>query len=289
MTAALRTRFAPSPTGLLHLGTAFSALYTFEKTLPAGGAFLLRMDDLDQGRCRTEYEQAILEDLAWLGIGWLQPVVRQSERQDHYRGSLEILATLGVTYPCFCTRKEIAEEAARSLHAPHGPEGILYPGTCRGLSNTEVMDRIAAGKPSVTRLNLTRAFDLLGGDLFFEEVGAGPDGETGTMRCAPELLGDIVLARKDFPGSYHLCTVVDDASFGINYVARGEDLFHATSVHRLLQELLGLPAPIYDHHKLIKAADGRRLSKRDADLSIQALRDAGSTPADVRARLGFLW
>lgn len=289
MISTTRTRFAPSPTGYLHLGTAYSALYAFDKVSALGGEFLLRIENLDQGRCRSEYETAILDDLSWLGLRWDPPVMRQSERGPVYGNSLELLENLGVTYPCFCTRKEIAQEAARSLHAPHGPEGILYPGTCRSLTLDQVLERFAMGDQAVTRLDLAKSRALVGGDVFFEEIGEGPDGERGTILCAPELLGDIVLARKDIGASYHLCSTTDDALQDINLVARGADLFHATSIHRLLQELLGLPAPTYDHHKLILAADGRRLSKRDQDQSIRALRDQGMSPQSIRAQLGFHW
>ncbi len=284
-----RTRFAPSPTGLLHLGTAFSALYAYDKVADVGGQFVLRIEDIDSGRCKPEYEEAILQDLDWLGLQWEEPVVRQSEHRETYRETLRILETLGVTYPCFCTRKEIQEEAARSLHAPHGPEGILYPGTCRSLSPEQIEQRLATGDRPVVRLDLARARTLIGGEIYFEEIGRGPEGKTGTILCAPELLGDIVLARKDIGVSYHLCVVADDARQQINLVARGEDLFHATSIQRLLQELLGLPAPTYDHHKLILAANGRRLSKRDEDQSIRSLREAGHSARDIRQQLGFHW
>ncbi len=289
MQSALRTRFAPSPTGYLHLGTAFSALYAYEKVTAIGGSFLLRIEDIDRGRCRPEYEAAILEDLAWLGIKWEEPVLRQSDRTEVYRNTLHTLETLGVTYPCFCTRKEIQEEAARSANAPHGPEGLLYPGTCRGLTTTEALERYAAGDRAVIRLNLAKALSLVSGEIYFQEIGRGPDGETGMVLCHPELLGDVVLARKDVGTSYHLAAVTDDAEQGVNLVARGEDLFHATSIHRLLQELLALPAPVYDHHRIITADDGRRLSKRDQDKSIRSLRENGKSPEDVRALLGFQW
>ncbi len=289
MTSLLRTRFAPSPTGFLHLGTAFSALYAFDKLMTVGGDFILRIEDIDQGRCRPEYEAAILEDLEWLGLRWEEPVLRQSERGEVYASALETLSTLGVTYPCFCTRKEIEQEAARSLNAPHGPEGILYPGTCRSLSHEHALERLAAGERAVIRLNMAKARALVGGDIYFEEIGCGPHGENGTVLCTPEALGDFVLARKDIGTSYHLSAVTDDALQNINLVARGEDLFHATSIHRLLQELLGLPAPVYDHHRLILAEDGRRLSKRDQDKSIRSLRSEGFSPQSIRKELGFQW
>lgn len=278
------TRFAPSPTGLLHLGHAFAAL-TAERAAE-GGRFLLRIENIDATRCRPEFEEAIYEDLAWLGLHWQTPVLLQSTRFDAYRTALKRLADAALLYPCFCTRKEIAEEIARASDAPHGPEGPLYPGICRGMALAEREARIASGVPYALRLDTAKAA-LEVGSLSFEERGAGPGTERGTIAVQPMLLGDIVLARKELPASYHLAVVVDDAYQGVTLVTRGKDLFPATHVQRLLQALLGLPQPTYAHHRLIFDAQGQKLSKRDHAITLRRMREAGATPADIRARLGL--
>ena len=274
------TRFAPSPTGFLHLGHAFAALAARD----AGERFVLRIEDLDTARCREEFVAAIFEDLRWLGLAWEEPVLRQSTRGDAYRAALAALDAKGLTYPCFCTRKEVADEMSRAVEAPHGPDGPIYPGTCRGLSPQLRADRIAAGVPFAVRLHAARAA-ALAGPLTFEEHGAGPKGERGHIVVDPVLFGDIVLARKDLPAAYHLAVVVDDAFQGVTLVTRGNDLFAASHVQRLLQALLGLPAPVYAHHRLILDAQGRKFSKRDRAATLRSLREDGATPEQIRARL----
>lgn len=276
----LVTRFAPSPTGFLHLGHAHSALTGWHAAKAAGGRFLLRIEDIDTGRCRPAFEEAIFEDLAWLGLDWERPVRRQSEHMDDYADALNHLDRLGVLYPCFCTRKEILAEVAAAGRAPHGPDGPLYPGTCRAFSPAERKARIAAGAPYALRLDAAKAAALTG-PLSWTEA------ETGTVPVDPTLLGDVVLARKDVAASYHLAVTVDDALQGVTLVTRGQDLFHATHVHRLLQALLGLGTPTYHHHRLLTDAAGRRLAKRDEALTLRALRAAGKTPDEVRAMAGF--
>jgi glutamyl-Q tRNA(Asp) synthetase len=281
------TRFAPSPTGLLHLGHAFAALTAYEAARQAEGRFLLRMEDIDTSRCKPEYERAIAEDLAWLGLDWERPVRRQSEHFADYAAALEVLDHKGVLYPCFCTRKEIAEEIALASAAPHGPEGPIYPGTCRNLTPGERARRQASAAGFALRLDVAKAATLLTQPLVFEEAGRGPGGETGSQPVRPEGLGDVVLARKEMPASYHLAVVVDDALQGVTLVTRGEDLFAVTPIHRLLQALLGLPAPVYAHHRLILDAEGRKFSKRDRAATLRFLREKGVTPDTVRALTGF--
>ena len=274
------TRFAPSPTGPLHLGHAHSALFGWTAARDRGGLFLLRIEDIDPGRCRPEFERQLMEDLSWLGLTWPTPVRRQSEHLDDYRAALHRLETLGVTYPCFCTRKEIEEEIARAGHAPHGPDGALYPGTCRHLPAAERAARQAAGEACAIRLDVARA-STLAGPLSWQDHGAG------RIDATPEILGDVVLARKDVPTSYHLSVTVDDFLQGITLVTRGSDLFHATHLHRLLQALLGYPAPDYHHHGLLTNDRGERLAKRDKAVSLRSLRESTKTPAEVRAMAGF--
>ena len=276
------TRFAPSPTGLLHLGHAFAAIVAHR----AGARFLLRIEDIDTARCREEFVAAIFEDLHWLGLEWEEPVLRQSARVDAYRTALARLGAMGLTYPCFCTRKEIADEIAGAIEAPHGPDGPIYPGTCRVLSAEERGARIAAGVPHALRLDAAKAATLIG-PLSFEEQGAGLNGEQGRIAVDPLLFGDIVLARKEMPAAYHLAVAIDDAHQGINRVTRGNDLFAATHVQRLLQALLGLPAPDYAHHHLILDETGKKFSKRDRAVTLRSLRENGVTPREVRARLGL--
>jgi len=273
------TRFAPSPSGRLHLGHAYAALFAAAAAEP-GGRFLLRIEDLDQGRARPEFEDAIFEDLTWLGLSWPEPVLRQSERGAAYAEALAGLREARLIYPCFCSRGDIRAEIARAGQAPHGPDGPLYPGLCRGLSTAERDERLAAGEAAAWRLDVARA-SRRAGPLSWHEQGRGQ------VTARPELLGDAVLMRKDGAAAYHLAVVVDDAAQGINLVTRGEDLFHATHLHRLLQALLQLPAPEWRHHRLILDAAGKRLAKRDDAHSLASLRAAGQTAARIRQDLGF--
>jgi glutamyl-Q tRNA(Asp) synthetase len=285
------TRFAPSPTGFLHLGHAYAAFTAFDTAQAAGGAFLLRIEDIDITRCRAEFETAISEDLHWLGLAWPEPVRRQSEHIADYAAALKRLEGRGLLYPCFCTRKEIAEEIARAGFAPAAEdlpaESALYPGTCRNLPAQRRASRIAQGDAYALRLDVAKAKALLGGSLRFEENGRGPNGETGVQCARPELLGDVVLARKGLGASYHLAVVVDDALQGVTLVTRGEDLFVATHMQRLLQGLLDLPTPAYAHHRLILDPSGRKFSKRNRAATLASLREAGETPQTVRAMLGL--
>jgi glutamyl-Q tRNA(Asp) synthetase len=281
------TRFAPSPTGFLHLGHAYAALYAADLAHRSGGKFLVRIEDTDRARSRPEFEAAIMEDLTWLGLTWETPVRRQSEHFADYATALETLNSLGCTYPCFCTRKEIEAEFAASVSAPHGPDGPIYPGTCRAMDTSERQSRIARGDACAWRLDVAKALAAVGKAISFQELGAGPNGESGTIGAQADTFGDFVLARKDAPASYHLSVVVDDALQGVTLVTRGNDLFAATSLHRLLQELLGLPAPRYSHHRLITDAAGRRLAKRDYATALRTLREQGVSAHEVRARLGF--
>lgn len=274
------TRFAPSPTGYLHLGHAYAALFAWRAAHEAGGRFLLRIEDIDTARCRPEYEEAIGEDLAWLGLSWEEPVRRQSEHFADYEAACRSLAERDLVYPCFCTRREIAEEIARAGAAPHGPEGAAYPGTCRDLDGPERARRIARGEGFALRLDVRRALAATG-ELTWRDL------EKGEIAARPERLGDVVLARKDTPASYHLAVSVDDALQRVTLVTRGEDLLEATHVHRLLIELLGLPVPAWRHHRLIVDAAGRRFAKRDAAATLRALREAGRSAASVREELGF--
>jgi glutamyl-Q tRNA(Asp) synthetase len=257
------TRFAPSPTGDLHLGHAYSAVLAHAAARVAGGGFRIRIDDIDGSRSREAFVGASLDDLAWLGIDWDGDPVRQSARLGDYAAALDTLRDRGLVYPCFCTRADIAA----SLSAPHGPSGAVYPGTCRNLPDAERARRIAA-EPHCWRLDMARAV-AAAGELAWEEAGQG-------LRAADPLAhGDIVLARKDAPASYHLASTLDDATMGVTHIIRGADLIASTDVHHLLQALLGLPTPLYRHHALVCGADGKRLAKRDAAASLAALRAAG--------------
>jgi len=272
------TRFAPSPTGYLHLGHAYAALVAWRRAGEAGGRLLLRLEDIDATRCRPAFADAILEDLAWLGLEWDGPVRTQSEHLAEYRAALDALTARGLIYPCFCTRAEVAREAARSASAPHAPDGTpRYPGTCRGLTADERASRIAAGQPYALRLDVDRALATVATPLTFEE-----DGE-GTITCQPARFGDIVLARKDIPASYHLCVTHDDAVQGVTLVTRAIDLRPATDVHRLIQALMGWPPPRYAHHRLLTDTEGRRLAKRDKAATLRELRAQGHSAAQVRA------
>jgi glutamyl-Q tRNA(Asp) synthetase len=281
-------RFAPSPNGHLHLGHALSALLNFEMARAAGGRFLLRIEDIDAARCRPEYEQAIYDDLAWLGIAWEEPVRRQSAHLDHYRAALARLGLL--VYPSFESRGEIARlvaERERQGPWPRDPDGApLYPGDARLLSDAERQRRIEAGEPYALRLDMAAAVARTG-PLTWIETGAGPNRETGMIPAAPQLWGDVVLARKETPTSYHLSVVIDDALQGVTHVVRGQDLFWATAVHRLLQALFDLPGPCYHHHRLILDGAGQKLSKSTRATALRALRDDGASVADIRRMLGL--
>ena len=257
------TRFAPSPTGRLHPGHAYSALLAHDHAREREGSFLLRIEDIDPGRVRAEFVDGIIEDLLWLGLEWDDEIVYQSERLDLYAAALDRLRDMGLLYPCFCTRSDIAASVA----APHGPEGALYPGTCRGLADPDL------SKPHAWRLDVAGAM-AAAGPLRWTDHGV-------EIAAAPELLGDVVLARKDAPASYHLAVTVDDATQGISDVVRGRDLFASTHVHRLLQELLDLPVPHYHHHGLLADAAGQRLAKRHGATTLADLRAAGADPADL--------
>lgn len=277
------TRFAPSPTGLLHRGHAFSALTAWRAAREAGGRFLLRIEDIDRTRCRPEYEAAICEDLAWLGVHWETPVRRQSDHMEDYGRALRDLAERGLVYRCFKTRREVAEAIER---APHGAMEA-YRGA--PLPPEEEERRVEAGEAYAWRLSLEHAARALGGfaGLTFVEEGQGPEGETGVIQARPEIGGDVVLARKDVGVAYHLAVVVDDALQGVTHVIRGQDLFEAAHVQRLLQGLLGLPTPVYRHHRLLTGPDGKRFAKRDRAETLRDLRQAGKTAAQIRAELGF--
>lgn len=284
-------RFAPSPNGDLHLGHALSALLNAEAARAAGGRLLVRIEDIDGARSRPEFVARILEDLDWLGIAYERPVRRQSEHLADYRTALERLAALGLTYPAFASRAEIAAAVAEREAAGgaplRDPDGApLYPGLDRTLPPAEAAARVAAGEPHAVRLRMAEAAGVAG-PLTWREEGEGPAGESGRIAADPLAWGDVVLARKDAPASYHLAVVVDDAAQGVTDVVRGQDLFHATSVHRLLQALLGLSAPVYRHHRLILGPDGRKLSKSLKSTSLRALRAEGATPVDIRRMVGL--
>ncbi|MEO1016296.1 MAG: tRNA glutamyl-Q(34) synthetase GluQRS [Pseudomonadota bacterium] len=272
---AFVTRFAPSPTGFMHLGHAYSALFAFESARRSGGRFLVRMEDIDQQRCRGEFERAILEDLAWLGIRWDGGIRRQSQSIDAYERALDRLRQMSLVYPCFCTRLQIRSEIAGSSRAPHGPSGeLLYPGICKRLSTLEQETRIRDGEPFAWRLDTHSAVDRVGSLTWV-------DCREGEIEARPALLGDVVIARKDVPTSYHLAVTIDDHLQGITLVSRGRDLFHATHIQRLLQAILGLRTPKYYHHNLIVDAAGERLAKRNLALTIRHLRDRNTKPEDV--------
>lgn len=283
------TRFAPSPTGLLHLGHACSALSAFDAARRAGGRLLLRIEDIDEGRCRREYEAAIHEDLAWLGIEWETPVRRQSDHFADYDAALQKLIARGVVYRCFKTRKEIIDEIARAPHlSAKGPDGPVFVGAAPAAAAERAL--LADGAPFAWRLSMARARMMLGGvfeklEFVEEEIGAP---HCARRVCAtPAIFGDAVIARKDAGTSYHLASVHDDALQGVTHVIRGDDLRAAAHLHALLQALLDLPAPIYRHHLMIADDAGKRLAKRDKAATLRALRDSGASPADIRRRLGF--
>jgi glutamyl-Q tRNA(Asp) synthetase len=278
-------RFAPSPNGYLHLGHAYSALLNFDLACAAGGKFLLRIEDIDATRCRPEYETAIHEDLAWLGLAWETPVRRQLEHLALYHEAIEKLAARGLIYPSFESRAEIARlvaEKETSAPWPRDPDGAsLYSGAAKSLSPVERDRLISSGVPYALRLDMAAAC-ARAKNLGWIERGEGPDGERGAVAARPEAWGDVILARKETPTSYHLSVVIDDALQGITEVVRGSDLFWSTSVHRLLQSLLKLPQPVYRHHPLLTDASGQKLSKSAGSTSLRELRAGGATPADIR-------
>jgi glutamyl-Q tRNA(Asp) synthetase len=284
----LTTRFAPSPTGYLHLGHAFSALSAFDRARAAGGRFLLRIEDIDATRARPAFEAAIHEDLAWLGVDWETPVRRQSEHMADYHAALDRLRADGLLYRCFRTRREILDAIASAPHGPgEGVDGAVFRGA--PLPPDEEAARLADGRPFAWRLSLDAAARKLGGfgGLAFDERGAGSAGERGLVPIDPAREGDVILARKDVGVAYHLAVVVDDALQGVTDVVRGADLLDATHVQRLLQALLGLPTPVYRHHRLLMGEDGRRLAKRNGAPALRDLRADGVSPADIRRRLGL--
>jgi glutamyl-Q tRNA(Asp) synthetase len=287
-------RFAPSPNGYLHLGHALSALLNFDMAQRSGGRFLLRIEDIDQVRCRPAYEAAIYRDLAWLGVRWEEPVRRQSAHFDAYRAALDRLDAVGLIYPSFESRAEIARLVAERDRAgpwPRDPDGVaLYPGTAKAMPAHERRRRLDGGDPFALRLDVAAAMALAvrrEEPLTWRETGVGPNTQAGAIVADPAAWGDVILARKDVPASYHLSVVVDDAHQGVTHVVRGQDLFHATGLHRLLQNLLGLPQPVYHHHRLIRDVDGRKLSKSGYATGLRELRAAGATPADIRRTVGL--
>jgi glutamyl-Q tRNA(Asp) synthetase len=283
-------RFAPSPNGFLHLGHAYSALLNYDRARELSGRLLLRIEDIDTTRCRPEYEEAIYEDLRWLGMTWQQPVRRQSEHFADYATAIAELESQGLLYPSFESRGELnalVAELDRQGGWPRDPDGVpIYPGRARKISAAERERRRAAGEPFALRLAMDRAV-ARAGVLSWTETGAGPQGQTGLVTAAPQMWGDVVLARKEAPTSYHLSAVLDDALQGITDVMRGQDLFWSTSIHRLLQKLLGLPEPAYHHHKLILDADGQKLSKSTQATGLRELRAGGATALDIRRMVGL--
>ncbi|MCA6115917.1 tRNA glutamyl-Q(34) synthetase GluQRS [Bradyrhizobium sp. WSM 1738] len=284
-------RFAPSPNGYLHLGHAYSALLNFDLARRSGGRFLLRIEDIDATRCRPEFEAAIYEDLAWLGISWEMPVRRQSEHFARYRQAVEQLSGMGLVYPSFESRAEIARmvrEREASAPWPRDPDGApLYPGAAKSLPAEERSRLLEQGLPYALRLDMAAAC-ARANRLIWIEHGEGPDGETGAVSAHPEAWGDVILARKETPTSYHLSVVIDDAVQGVTDVVRGRDLFWSTSVHLLLQRLLGIPQPVYRHHRLIEDASGQKLSKSTKATGLRELRGQGATPAEIRRLVGLL-
>ncbi len=275
------TRFAPSPTGLLHPGHAFSALQAWKFVRENKGRFLLRIEDIDFTRSRPEYVEAIYEDLDWLGLSWEKPVRIQSEHTDDFQNTAATLHEMGLTYPCFCTRKEILAEIERSGGAPHGCEGPLYPGICKQLSTDERVSRIESGENHAIRIDLDAALEITGHELIWQDLIAGQ------QSAQPQQLGDSVLVRKDIGTSYHLAVTTDDAHQEITHIIRGMDLYESTHLHRVLQELLGFPVPDYLHHDLILDDAGKRLAKRNESLTIRSIRESGVSAEEFRKSLGF--
>jgi glutamyl-Q tRNA(Asp) synthetase len=279
------TRFAPSPTGRLHLGHAFSALIAWRAAREAGGRFLLRIEDIDPTRCRPEYETGILEDLAWLGVDWDGPVRRQSDHLDDYAAAIETLRAKGLLYRCFRTRREVA---AAIGDAPHGSPDAVRPGPHTSDDEARLL---AEDQPFAWRLSLDRARATLGeagwAALSFVEQGRGPSGESGRLAASPEAAGDVIVARKDAGVAYHLAVTHDDALQEVTHVVRGVDLFEASHIQRLLQALMGWPAPTYRHHPLVTGPDGRRYAKRDQSVTLRELREAGVSPTQIRTKVGL--
>lgn len=268
------TRFAPSPTGRLHLGHAYSALFAWNIAQQNGGQFLLRIEDIDQNRSKSEFIEGIYEDLEWLKLSWPTPVRYQSENHSDYAAAVGVLNKGNFLYPCFCTRKEIQREIAASGNAPHGSDGLIYSGICRELNITERCSLLSTGRPYALRLNAEKAIGSIGSLVF-------NDRRLGTIEVDPRLVGDVVIARKDVATSYHLSVTVDDALQGVTIVTRGEDLLPATHIHTLLQVLLGLPQPEYHHHQLLKDEDGNRLAKRHGASTLKLFRENGGLPEEV--------
>jgi glutamyl-Q tRNA(Asp) synthetase len=283
-------RFAPSPNGYLHLGHAYSALLNHDMAREFGGRLLLRIEDIDDARCRPDYEAALYEDLHWLGIAWEEPVRRQSDHFDDYRAAVAKLQAQGLLYPSFESRSEINALVAERDQAggwPRDPDGVpIYPGRARKMPPAERARRMANGEPFALRLAMDAAVARVG-VLHWTETGTGPTGQTGGITAAPQRWGDVVLARKESPTSYHLAAALDDALQGVSDVVRGQDLFWSTSIHRLVQVLLGLPEPVYHHHRLILDTDGRKLSKSTDAKSLREMRAAGVTPQDLRRMVGL--
>lgn len=275
------TRFAPSPTGHLHRGHAWSALTAYENARQKGGKFLLRVEDIDFNRCKRAHTRQILEDLAWLGIEWEEPVRVQSEHIDQYSRAATELLERGLLYPCFCTRRDIQREIEAAGQAPHGREGPLYPGTCKRLPSEERARRIELGEPYALRLDLDKAMAEIDSPLTWNDTLHGP------QEACPEILGDIVLVRKDIGTSYHLAAVFDDGLQQVTDIIRGVDLFDSTHIHCVLQRLFGLPIPTYHHHRLLTDENGNRLAKRDRSITLKSLRDAGITAKQLKKELGF--
>jgi len=289
-------RFAPSPNGWLHLGHAYSALFAFQTAQTLKARFLLRIEDIDIGRCRPEYEQGIYDDLSWLGMRWETPVRRQSEHLPFYEGGLRRLRDMDLVYPCFATRKEIHDAIEASgvglTRWPVDPDGApLYPGLYKGASSKEINRLIWEGRTYAWRLDMekaqAKAEEMAGQTLSFMEEGEGPKGESGRLPIHPQGFGDVIIARKDVPTSYHLAVTMDDALQGVTHVTRGQDLFPATYIHRILQVLLDLPEPRYRHHGLIRDEAGRRLSKSARDKGLRELRASGATPQAIRQLIGL--
>ena len=280
MSSEVVTRFAPSPTGYLHLGHAYAAIFAETQARQADGRFILRIEDIDEIRCKAEFEEAIFEDLQWLGLHWENPVRRQSEHLARYAEAIEKLKKLGLVYPCFCTRREIKAEIERAGGAPHGLEGPIYPGTCQHLSDKERNDRANDGEVHALRLNMARAIEIT-------EVLSWQDRKLGKQPVKLDKFGDIILARKEIPSSYHLSVTIDDALQGITLITRGEDLADATGIHRLLQSVLGYDVPAYLHHPILTDSEGKRFAKRDQSVTIRSLRTSGKTPDDIRSMIGL--
>ncbi len=280
------TRFAPSPTGLLHLGHGASALCAFDWAQKNDARFLLRIEDIDTGRCQAAFETALMEDLCWLGIAWEMPVRRQAEHMDEYAKVITRLSAMGVIYRCFLTRREVMND---TLRAPHD-DGLIYHGPKHVLSVAQEQEWLEQGKAFAWRISLIRAREVLGAKwyaLHWHETGMGPDGKHGEIRAMPQQVGDVIVARKDIATSYHVAVTHDDARQGITHILRGKDLWQSTHIHVLLQALLGWPTPIYHHHGLLLDETGKRLAKRDGAASLQSLRNMGKTPAQVRQMARF--